>query len=430
MGLKPGCKQTEVGVIPEDWSVKRLGDIGEALIGLTYSPANVQSDGLLVLRSSNIADGRLRFEDNVFVKTEVPDKIIVREGDILICVRNGSRDLIGKCAKIDKRAEGMTFGAFMAVFRTDFHDFVFHQFQSDIVGRQIYAHLGATINQITNASLNSFRIPLPPTKAEQEAIAEALSDADALIESLEQLIAKKRQLKQGAMQELLTGKKRLPGLATKPGYKQMEVGVIPEDWEVMRVRDLIKHGPKNGYSGRSSQDSRGTPTLSLTATSSGRLLLNQDTVKYLENRVPADSPLFLEPGDILVQRSNTAELVGTTAIFNGPAATFVYPDLMMRLRFKKRATAEWFWRYANSTSGRRFFSRVAAGSTGSMPKISGDKLRDMVVPLPSLTEQEAIVTILSDMDAEVAALEAKLAKACQLKQGMMQELLTGRIRLV
>jgi type I restriction enzyme, S subunit len=278
--------------------------------------------------------------------------------------------------------------------------------------------------------LHEVVVVLPPTKAEQEAVAEALSNADALIESLEQLIAKKRQIKQGAMQELLTGKKRLPGFATKPGFKQTEVGVIPEDWEVIRVRDLVKHGPKNGYSGRSGQDSRGTPTLNLAATSSGRLLLNQDTVKYLENRVPADSPLLLEPGDILVQRSNTAELVGTTAIFNGPAATFVYPDLIMRLRFKKRATAEWFWRYANSTSGRRFFSRVAAGSTGSMPKISGDTLRDMVVPLPPMAEQEAITTILNDMDAEITALEEKLAKARQLKQGMMQELLTGKTRLV
>jgi type I restriction enzyme S subunit len=206
---KPGYKQTEVGVIPEDWSVKRLGKMGEALIGLTYSPANVQPDGLLVLRSSNIADGRLSFEDNVFVKIEVPNKIIVREGDILICVRNGSRDLIGKCAKIDKRAAGMTFGAFMAVFRTDFHDFVLQQFQSDVVERQIHAHLGATINQITNASLNSFRIPLPPTKAEQEAIATILSDMDDEITALEQKLTKARQLKQGMMQELLTGKTRL-----------------------------------------------------------------------------------------------------------------------------------------------------------------------------------------------------------------------------
>ena len=85
------------------------------------------------------------------------------------------------------------------------------------------------------------RRPLPPTKAEQEAIAEALSDADALIESLEHLIAKKRQIKQGAMQELLTGKKRLPGFETKPGYRQTEVGVIPEDWELktLYLRSLV-----------------------------------------------------------------------------------------------------------------------------------------------------------------------------------------------
>lgn len=162
-----------------------------------------------MLRSSNITDGRLSFEDNVFVKMAVPDKIIVREGDILICVRNGSRDLIGKCAQIDKRAAGMTFGAFMAVFRTDFHDFVLQQFQSDIVERQIHAHLGATINQITNASLNSFRIPLPSTLAEQEAIATILSDMDAEIAVLEEKLAKAGQLKQGMMQELSTGKTRL-----------------------------------------------------------------------------------------------------------------------------------------------------------------------------------------------------------------------------
>ncbi len=89
MELKPGYKQTYVGVIPEEWAVKSLGEIGEPLIGLTYKPSNVKSDGLLVLRSSNVADGALRFDDNVFVDMDVPNKIIARKGDILICVRNG-----------------------------------------------------------------------------------------------------------------------------------------------------------------------------------------------------------------------------------------------------------------------------------------------------------------------------------------------------
>ncbi len=213
------------------------------------------------------------------------------------------------------------------------------------------------------------------------------------------------------------------------GYKQTEVGVIPEDWEVRRVCELAKHGPKNGYSGRSGKDGQGTPTLSLSATSAGHLILNSQTVKYLEERISLDSDLFLRPGDILVQRSNTTDLVGTTAIFTGPTATFIYPDLMMRLRFKELTSANWFWRYANSTRGRRFFTSVAAGSTGSMPKISGEKLREMPVPWPPLPEQRAIAEALSDADALIESLEQLIAKKCHLKQGAMQELLTGTRRL-
>jgi type I restriction enzyme, S subunit len=206
---RPGYKQTEAGMIPEDWMVNSLGQIGVSLIGLTYKPADICSDGILVLRSSNVHEGRLRFDDNVFVDADVPDRIMVRPGDILICVRNGSRDLIGKCAKIDESAHGMTFGAFMAVFRTAHHEFVYHQFQSQLIKRQIHEHLGATINQITNKSLNSFLIPIPRTEAEQKTIATILSDLGAEIVTLETKLAKARNLKQGMMQELLTGKIRL-----------------------------------------------------------------------------------------------------------------------------------------------------------------------------------------------------------------------------
>lgn len=213
------------------------------------------------------------------------------------------------------------------------------------------------------------------------------------------------------------------------GYKQTEVGVIPEDWQVLRVRDLVRQGPKNGYSGRSSGNADGTPTLSLAATSSGRLILNDSTVKYLEQRIPLDSPLYLEPSDVLVQRSNTTEIVGTTAIFNGPAGTYVYPDLMMRLRFRQSAHGNWFSRYANSARGRAFFRSVAAGSTGSMPKISGEKLREMPVPMPPQAEQEAIAEVLSDADALIESLEQLIAKKRLIKQGAMQQLLTGKKRL-
>ena len=191
-----------------DWATKKLSEIGECIIGLTYSPENVRESGLLVLRSSNIQSNRLTYDDNVFVDVQVSERIKVKEGDILICVRNGSRELIGKSALINKEAEGLTFGAFMSVFRTKYFDYVFQLFQSNIMKRQIGDNLGATINQITNKDLGSFEIPFPSVP-EQNAIAQILSDMDAEIEALEKRREKYKAIKQGMMQELLTGKTRL-----------------------------------------------------------------------------------------------------------------------------------------------------------------------------------------------------------------------------
>lgn len=218
-------------------------------------------------------------------------------------------------------------------------------------------------------------------------------------------------------------------MEVKPGYKQTEVGVIPEEWGVARVAELVTNGPKNGYSGRSGKEARGTPTLSLGATSSGNMVLNEETVKRLDESIPKHADLYLKPGDVLVQRSNTQDLVGTTAVFDGPSGVYVYPDLMMRMRFRDDATAHFFWRYANSKSGRRFFVSIAAGSSGSMPKISGEKLRKMPLPLPPLPEQRAIAEALSDVDGLLGGLDRFIAKKRDLKQAAMQQLLTGQTRL-
>ena len=428
--IPPGYKQTEVGVIPEDWEVKALGDIGESLIGLTYKPVDVRSDGILVLRSSNIQDGTLRFDNNVFVETEVSDRIMVRPGDILICVRNGSRDLIGKCVQLDEQARGMTFGAFMAVFRTSLYRFVHHQFQSRAIKRQVHEHLGATINQITNKSLNSFCIPLPPTKAEQEAIAEALSDADALIESLEQLLTKKRQLKQGAMQELLTGKKRLPGFEINPGYKQTEVGMIPEDWEVMPfVRAVQSYIDYRGRTPRKLGLSwGGGDILALSANN-----VQMGRIDYDKGAYYGSDELYrkwmvqgeCEPGDVLLTME--APLGNVTQVPD--SKKYILSQRVLLIKPKTWLLRDFLTHYMK---GFFFQNQLSLNSTGSTAKgIQRKKLDELPVGLPpTLPEQTAIATVLSDMDAEITALEAKLVKARQLKQGMMQELLTGRIRLV
>jgi type I restriction enzyme, S subunit len=200
--------QTRLPGFSGKWNDTTLGDIGECVIGLTYAPENVVEHGLLVLRSSNVQNNRLAFEDNVYVKLKVPEHLVTRPGDILVCVRNGSRSLIGKCALIDVTSAGHSFGAFMSVFRTRYWRFVFHAFRSHTIQRQIRDNIGATINQITNRDMRALRIALPPEN-EQKAIAEVLSDMDAEVTALEQRRDKTRLLKLGMMQVLLTGRTRL-----------------------------------------------------------------------------------------------------------------------------------------------------------------------------------------------------------------------------
>lgn len=209
-GVLKGNKPSELGLIPEDWICVTLGEIGQCIIGLTYSPRDVSDTGTLVLRSSNVQNNKLAYQDNVFVNMDLPERVIVRKGDILICVRNGSRKLIGKCALIDHTAEGCAFGAFMAIYRTKAHDFIFYQFQSNLIHNQIDETMGATINQITNKDLSGFIISMPSCDQEQTAIATILLDMDAELEALEQKLAKVRDIKQGMMQQLLTGRIRLP----------------------------------------------------------------------------------------------------------------------------------------------------------------------------------------------------------------------------
>ncbi len=208
-GTPKGYKASELGEIPEDWEVVSLAEIGQTIIGLTYSPNDVAEHGTLVLRSSNVQNNVLAYDNNVYVNMDLPERVIVKKGDILICVRNGSRQLIGKCALIDKNADGAAFGAFMSIFRTKSFGFVFYQFQSDIIQNQINEIMGATINQITNKDMAGFRIPLPTLQKEQVAITSILSDMDSEIQSLQQRLTKTRQIKQGMMQELLTGNTRL-----------------------------------------------------------------------------------------------------------------------------------------------------------------------------------------------------------------------------
>ena len=190
-----------------DWEVKRLLDCVRLVQGLTYAPNNVSSYGTLVLRSSNIQDNSLSLEDNVYVNMQIAQEKMIQEGDILVCVRNGSSDLIGKSCRLPALSN-TTFGAFMSVLRGDKTGYIAKIFNSLIVQKQVRNRTSATINQITKKDFEDIIIPLPPLD-EQIAIADTLSALDKEISSLETERAKISQIRDGAMNDLLTGKVRL-----------------------------------------------------------------------------------------------------------------------------------------------------------------------------------------------------------------------------
>ena len=195
----------------EPWVEKKLGDVVTNSTGLTYSPNNVKKYGTLVLRSSNIKNGKLIFEDNVFVEMSIPERAKVHTNDLLVCVRNGSKALIGKSAVITEDAEGMAFGAFMTILRANGIEQIFlnDYWQTDFVQKQVRDNMGATINQITNADISDFDIYVPYSLTEQQSIASVLTSMDNELSALEAKRKKYEQIKQGMMQQLLTGRIRL-----------------------------------------------------------------------------------------------------------------------------------------------------------------------------------------------------------------------------
>ena len=130
--------ETSIGLIPSDWKVEKLGSLGKVISGLTYSPDDVKEEGVLVLRSSNIQDRKLKFLDNVYVNVSIGNFNPVKKGDILICVRNGSKSLIGKNALITEQIDGVAFGAFMAIFRSEFSEYLFQIFGTDLFQKEIH----------------------------------------------------------------------------------------------------------------------------------------------------------------------------------------------------------------------------------------------------------------------------------------------------
>lgn len=251
-----------IGEIPKHWTITKLKYLGTSTIGLTYSPNDLcnNDEGTLVLRSSNIQNGKLTFNDNVYVKSNIPKKLYIKENDILICSRNGSRELIGKCAIAKKEDEIYSFGAFTTVFRSKLNSYLFQILNSEIFKKQSGKFLTSTINQLTVGNLNSFEIPLPP-KEEQTKIASFLDDKTAQIDEVisqkEKLIELLKERKQIVINDAVTKGVFGGGTSVPLNSKNEEsgakapppefidsgiewIGQIPKHWEIRRFKNYFK----------------------------------------------------------------------------------------------------------------------------------------------------------------------------------------------
>lgn len=413
MELKAGYKQTEVGVIPEDWSAPCLGQLIHS-VEYGSSAKSRPSGKVPVLRMGNLQDGGIDWRDLVFTDNDAEiKKYLLSSGDVLFN-RTNTIDLVGKTA-IYTGGQSAIFAGYLirinenkSLLDSRYLNYVLNAEFSKKYSLKILSVAVGQAN-INGKKLKTYPIPIPPTLTEQKAIAEALSDTDALIDSLEKLLIKKRQIKYGAMQKLLTGQRRLPGFSL--------------EWETKRLDQLadIRSG--------------GTPSTSQSEYWDGDILWCTPTditrlsgYKYLSDTTRKITPLGL--------RVSSAELIPEHSVIMTSRATI--GDCAINLRplctnqgFKNFIPFDGvdidFLYYLLSAQRRKFIS-LCGGST--FLEIGKSQLEIYEVQFPGIKEQTAIASILSAIDTELATLETKLQKARHLKQGMMQELLTGRIRLV
>ena len=432
--VKAGYKQTEIGVIPEDWDVFNLDKLSDRIGDGIHSTPKYSTDGdYFFINGNNLNNGiieitadtkRVSKDEYLIHKKEINNTTVLLSinGTIgNIAFYNNENIILGKSAAYINLNNGLDKRYLYQIFQTEF---IKKYFDNELTG--------STIKNLGLGSIRNSPIPLPPTKSEQAAIATVLSDTDALIERLEKLIAKKIAIKQGTMQQLLTGKKRLPGFEMKKGYKQTELGIIPEDWDVISYGEAFDFLSTASYSRADLSENDEAFYVhygDIHTTWNFFLDFKKHNPPTIE-KIKVKNYSFIKDGDlIMADASEDYDGIGKSVevknITTNKAISGLHTFL---LRGKEGIFVDGFKGYIHSN---RFvktsMDRLATGL--KVYGVSKTNLKTIQIPRPTLPEQTAIATILSDMDTEIESLEQKRDKYTMIKQGMMQQLLTGRIRI-
>jgi type I restriction enzyme S subunit len=400
MEMKEEYRQTEVGVIPSDWDIKPLREISSlkgriGWQGLKQTEFTMNPNEPYLITGMNFKDGEIRWDEVYHIsieRYEVAKEIQLRLNDLLM-TKDGT---IGKLLFINTipYPGSASLNSHLLLFRpirnSYYPKFLYYQLASKAFKDYIeISKSGSTFFGISQEAVGEYKAFLP-TIIEQTAIASALSDSDALISRLEELIAKKRNIKQGAMQELLTGKKRLPWFSGKWEVKKLGEICGKITTGKLDANAMVENGEYRFYTCAKEY--------------------------YWIDRYAFDTEALLVSGN----GANVGYIHHYRGKFNAYQRTYVLFDFLDDILFIKL--------FMDRNLQNRIRTEVNAGNT---PYIKMDTLAEMEIKIPpTKAEQAAIAKILSDMDAEIEQLEQKLDKYRMIKQGMMQQLLTGKIRLL
>ncbi len=412
--------------IPASWVWCRLSDIGSTNIGLTYHPEDTSTSGTIVARSSNIVNGKMDYSDLVRVTCQIRDNQYLEKNDILICARNGSKALVGKCAIFEGESKTVAFGAFMAVFRTPLFRYVYYYFNTPVFKRNFISDDSKQINQVTQNILKQSLIPIPPL-AEQQRIVERIEQVFSILDAVDELQAQydnnltvlKSKLIDAALQGKLTEQLTEDGTAEELYHQiQMEKQaliksgkvkkekplpkiagndvpfVIPKTWKWIRWGELSNQ-IQYGYNAPAKETGR-IRMIRITDIQGNHV--NWSTVPFCDIDEEYIEGYRVQPNDILFAR--TGGTVGKSYLVETVEEDAVFAGYLIRTSYSQDLNAKYMKYFMES---RLYWKQLHDGTTATaQPNCNAKTLSKMMLPLPPKAEQDRIV---ERLDATIKTIE-------------------------
>ncbi|EOU1468861.1 TPA: restriction endonuclease subunit S [Clostridium perfringens] len=423
--VREGYKMTELGEIPKEWIVAKISDCtNDIFLGLTSKVDYVENNGIPLIRTTDISDGKLNFQNVKYISLEQHKKLTkyrkVSKGDILVS-KSGT---LGSCCIVDTDREFSIYESIIAI-KTNKNelksDYLFQLLKDKkSLKRMLNNRVGGVVGHLNIKSFREILITVP-TLREQEKISEILSTVDEQIDNTEKLIRKNKELKKGLMQQLLT-----KGIGHTQ-FKKTEIGDIPKEWEVKKLGEVCNL--QGGYAFKSKDYlDEGIKLVKITNVQQKNIIW--DEVSYLpKNYLDKYNEYSLVEGDLVIAMTRP---VISTGIKICEVNVNDLPSLLNqrvgRFKCKKEINNKFLYQYMFTDY---FLNKVKLlSSMTGQPNISSSQIEFIDIVIPSLIEQEKIALILSSIDKKIEQYKYKKEKLEELKKGLMKQLLNGNIRVI